>query len=162
MIIRSILTTQARRAVGRQSFRLPSRALRTTRRYSTSNASVPSTPQSQASMLATLTTDLDKIAPRFEIEPEQIHIIKTPAEFYAILKVGLFPSFHSCYTVFLLINHYSSFSKACLSSPLSNPCPCSYFPGSIHDSCLSVDLPIMPSAFHSSLSLSRSLKISSN
>ncbi|KAF2637663.1 CDP-diacylglycerol-glycerol-3-phosphate 3-phosphatidyltransferas-like protein [Massarina eburnea CBS 473.64] len=41
-----------------------------------------STPQSQASMLATITTDLDKIAPRFEVQPDQIEILKTPAEFY--------------------------------------------------------------------------------
>jgi CDP-diacylglycerol--glycerol-3-phosphate 3-phosphatidyltransferase len=39
-------------------------------------------------MLATITTDLDKIAPRFEIQPEQIQIIQTPAEFYETLKVG--------------------------------------------------------------------------
>ncbi|KAH3976292.1 CDP-diacylglycerol--glycerol-3-phosphate 3-phosphatidyltransferase [Parastagonospora nodorum] len=45
-----------------------------------------STPQSQASMLATITTDLDKIAPRFEIQPEQITIIQTPTEFYETLK----------------------------------------------------------------------------
>jgi CDP-diacylglycerol--glycerol-3-phosphate 3-phosphatidyltransferase len=44
-------------------------------------------PQSQASMLATITTDLDKIAPRFEIQPDQIEIIQTPAEFYQTLKV---------------------------------------------------------------------------
>jgi CDP-diacylglycerol--glycerol-3-phosphate 3-phosphatidyltransferase len=40
-------------------------------------------------MLATITTDLDKIAPRFEVQPEQITIIRTPAEFYETLKVGL-------------------------------------------------------------------------
>ncbi|KAF2446551.1 hypothetical protein P171DRAFT_430683 [Karstenula rhodostoma CBS 690.94] len=45
-----------------------------------------STPQSQASMLATITTDLDKIAPRFEVQPEQIEILKTPSEFYDTLK----------------------------------------------------------------------------
>jgi hypothetical protein len=41
-------------------------------------------------MLATITTDLDKIAPRFELRPEQITIIQTPAEFYETLKVGDF------------------------------------------------------------------------
>jgi CDP-diacylglycerol--glycerol-3-phosphate 3-phosphatidyltransferase len=40
-------------------------------------------------MLATITTDLDKIAPRFEVQPEQIEILKTPSEFYETLKVGL-------------------------------------------------------------------------
>lgn len=44
------------------------------------------TPQSQASMLATITTDLDKIAPRFEIQPDQLRILQTPAEFYETLK----------------------------------------------------------------------------
>jgi len=45
-------------------------------------------PQSQAAMLATITSDLDNIAPRFEMQPEQIQIIQTPAEFYQTLKVG--------------------------------------------------------------------------
>ncbi|KAF2008844.1 hypothetical protein BU24DRAFT_359589 [Aaosphaeria arxii CBS 175.79] len=44
------------------------------------------TPQSQASMLATITTDLDKIAPRFEVQPEQIQVLQTPSEFYETLK----------------------------------------------------------------------------
>lgn len=39
-------------------------------------------------MLATITNDLDKIAPSFEIQPEQIQIIQTPAEFYQTLKVS--------------------------------------------------------------------------
>ncbi|KAF2727712.1 hypothetical protein EJ04DRAFT_398347, partial [Polyplosphaeria fusca] len=37
-------------------------------------------------MLATITSDLDKIAPRFDMAPEQIRIIQTPAEFYETLK----------------------------------------------------------------------------
>jgi CDP-diacylglycerol--glycerol-3-phosphate 3-phosphatidyltransferase len=40
-------------------------------------------------MLATITTELDKIAPRFELQPEQITIIQTPTQFYETLKVGL-------------------------------------------------------------------------
>jgi CDP-diacylglycerol--glycerol-3-phosphate 3-phosphatidyltransferase len=47
-----------------------------------------STPPSQASMLTAITTDLDKLAPKFEIDPDQITIIQTPAEFYETLKVG--------------------------------------------------------------------------
>jgi hypothetical protein len=39
-------------------------------------------------MLATITTDLDEIAPRFELQPDQITIIQTPTEFYETLKVG--------------------------------------------------------------------------
>ncbi len=45
-------------------------------------------PQSQASLLATITTDLDKIAPRFDLDANQIHIIQSPADFYETLKVG--------------------------------------------------------------------------
>ncbi|KAF2844371.1 CDP-diacylglycerol-glycerol-3-phosphate 3-phosphatidyltransferas-like protein [Plenodomus tracheiphilus IPT5] len=44
------------------------------------------TPQSQASMLATITTDLDKIAPKFEIQPDQLQILQTPTEFYETLR----------------------------------------------------------------------------
>ena len=40
-------------------------------------------------MLATITTDLDKIAPKFEIQPEQLQIIQTPTEFYETLKVSV-------------------------------------------------------------------------
>jgi hypothetical protein len=89
MIIRSLLRAQAPKIAGRRTFRIPTRTLRTTRRYSTSHSEMASpVPQSQASMLATITTDLDKIAPRFEMQPEQIEILQTPAEFYQTLKVG--------------------------------------------------------------------------
>lgn len=89
MIIRSLLRAQAPKIAGRRTFRIPTRTFRTTRRYSTSSAEMASpVPQSQASMLATITTDLDKIAPRFEIQPDQIEILQTPAEFYQTLKVG--------------------------------------------------------------------------
>ncbi|KAL7268142.1 CDP-diacylglycerol--glycerol-3-phosphate 3-phosphatidyltransferase [Rhizina undulata] len=39
-----------------------------------------------ASMLAPLTVELDKLAPRFEIQSHQIQIIRGPAEFYSTLK----------------------------------------------------------------------------
>jgi CDP-diacylglycerol--glycerol-3-phosphate 3-phosphatidyltransferase len=47
-----------------------------------------STSPSQAPMLTAITSDLDKLAPKFEIDPDQITIIQTPAEFYETLKVG--------------------------------------------------------------------------
>jgi hypothetical protein len=74
--------------MGNRSFRAP-------RRYSTASspAGTPVGSQSQASMLATITTDLDKIAPRFEVQPEQIQILQTPAEFYETLKVSQFTCF---------------------------------------------------------------------
>lgn len=71
---------------------MPSRPIRTTRRFSTANAPPmsPSTPQSHTSMLATINADLDKIAPKFEVDPDQITILKSPAEFYETLKVRFF------------------------------------------------------------------------
>jgi hypothetical protein len=64
-------------------------------------------PQSQASMLATITTDLDKIAPRFEIQPEQVTIIQTPTEFYETLKVGATSwTSHFLYSIRSLIPPY--------------------------------------------------------
>ncbi|KAF1850940.1 CDP-diacylglycerol-glycerol-3-phosphate 3-phosphatidyltransferas-like protein [Cucurbitaria berberidis CBS 394.84] len=88
MIIRGLLRVQAPKIAGRRSFQIASRPMRATRRYSTANAPqmASSTPQSQASMLATITTDLDRIAPKFEMHPEQIQIIQTPTEFYETLK----------------------------------------------------------------------------
>ncbi|KAF2024874.1 CDP-diacylglycerol-glycerol-3-phosphate 3-phosphatidyltransferase [Setomelanomma holmii] len=62
-----------------------------------------STPQSQAAMLATITSDLDKIAPRFEIQPDQITIIKTPAEFYQTLKDKISRAQHRIYLSTLYI-----------------------------------------------------------
>jgi len=56
----------------------------------TSQASSPAVmQQSPVSLLATLTGELDKIAPRFELDPDKIEIIHSPSEFYEALKVGL-------------------------------------------------------------------------
>jgi CDP-diacylglycerol---glycerol-3-phosphate 3-phosphatidyltransferase len=56
------------------------------RRMSTSTApTVPSTPV--PSMLWSLTDELDKLAPRFEMNAAQIHILRSPSEFYETLKV---------------------------------------------------------------------------
>ncbi|EMD91996.1 hypothetical protein COCC4DRAFT_174553 [Bipolaris maydis ATCC 48331] len=60
-------------------------------------------PQSQAAMLATITSDLDKIAPRFEMQPEQIQIIQTPAEFYQTLKDKISKAQHRVYLSTLYI-----------------------------------------------------------
>jgi len=93
MIIRSFMrasTTKTVLPVARQS---PIRGFRATRRYSTSSHAAPDAaplPQSHASMLGTITADLDRIAPRFEINDEDILILKTPTEFYETLKVRYF------------------------------------------------------------------------
>lgn len=39
-------------------------------------------------MLGAFTSELDKIAPKFEIQGSQIQILRTPSEFYETLKVG--------------------------------------------------------------------------
>ena len=39
-------------------------------------------------MLGAFTSELDRIAPKFEIEGSQIQILRTPSEFYETLKVG--------------------------------------------------------------------------
>ncbi|OAL02617.1 CDP-diacylglycerol-glycerol-3-phosphate 3-phosphatidyltransferas-like protein [Phaeosphaeriaceae sp. SRC1lsM3a] len=62
-----------------------------------------SAPQSQAAMLSTITSDLEKIAPRFEIEPERITIIKTPADFYETLKQRISKAQHRIYLSTLYI-----------------------------------------------------------
>lgn len=89
MIVRGLTRAQAPKIVSRRAFCLPIRSVKTTRRHSSSHAPsmASATPQSQASMLATISTDLDKIAPKFEVQPDQITIIQSPAEFYATLKV---------------------------------------------------------------------------
>jgi CDP-diacylglycerol---glycerol-3-phosphate 3-phosphatidyltransferase len=58
------------------------------RRFST--ATSPATnanSSSTASMLGAFTNELDRIAPKFEIQGSQIHILRTPSEFYETLKV---------------------------------------------------------------------------
>lgn len=47
-----------------------------------------------AAILSSLTNELDKIAPRFEVDAERIQIIRSPADFYAELKVDDVCGFH--------------------------------------------------------------------
>jgi hypothetical protein len=54
------------------------------RKFSTSSATAP-TVQSSLSMLASLTTELDKIAPRIDINASQLKILKRPVDFYDFL-----------------------------------------------------------------------------
>ena len=60
------------------------------RGYSASTPQPPATNgQSPESVLGTLTTELDKLAPRFEVNGNQIHIIRTPKDFYETLKTRI-------------------------------------------------------------------------
>lgn len=67
-----------------------------TKRFISSGPSPPPLPPPAptlavpATILASLTNELDKIAPRFEVDAERIHIIRGPADFYAELKVPRF------------------------------------------------------------------------
>jgi CDP-diacylglycerol--glycerol-3-phosphate 3-phosphatidyltransferase len=86
MIVRSIARCSATRRlpVGR-----PRLLNAKPRRFSTSSSSVTSpNGASQASMLGAFTSELDRIAPKFEIQGSQIQILRTPSEFYETLKVG--------------------------------------------------------------------------
>lgn len=62
------------------------------RRCASSSASPPPSHYHPAgppsSILGSLTSELDKIAPRFEIAPERVVILKEPDEFYQALKVS--------------------------------------------------------------------------
>lgn len=58
------------------------------RRYSSTGASHAASPATtKAGMLAPFIGELDKKAPSFDIQGDQIRVIKTPAEFYETLKV---------------------------------------------------------------------------
>ncbi|KAI1767516.1 hypothetical protein GGR53DRAFT_113789 [Hypoxylon sp. FL1150] len=59
------------------------------RRYTTPAGPTPAAPTSSTGMLAPFTNELDKIAPSFRIAGSQIHIIKTPTDFYETLKARI-------------------------------------------------------------------------
>lgn len=48
----------------------------------------PSSSPGTAGMLAPFFGELDRIAPSFKVDGSQIHILRTPTEFYETLKVG--------------------------------------------------------------------------
>jgi CDP-diacylglycerol---glycerol-3-phosphate 3-phosphatidyltransferase len=57
------------------------------RRFTTPSAKLASTMAVPAHPLATVTTQLDRVSPRFEIDPSAITILTGPAAFYETLKV---------------------------------------------------------------------------
>lgn len=63
----------------------------TTRRLIATSSSKPTSAvpvaAMKASALGLVMTELDKIAPRFEVDADSIRIIRTPSDFYSILKV---------------------------------------------------------------------------
>lgn len=83
MIARSVLRCSATRRLGGIRARLP-RAK--SRRYSTATSAPLPNGASQASMLGAFTNELDRIAPRFDIQGSQIRVLRSPNEFYETLK----------------------------------------------------------------------------
>lgn len=83
MIARSILrcsATQRLTGVRSRQFQVKSR------RYSSTSTSSSPNGTSPASLLGAFTDELDKIAPRFDIEGSQVKVIRSPADFYKTLK----------------------------------------------------------------------------
>ena len=58
------------------------------RRYSSSSTAPAATAQSIAAPLASITNELDKISPRFDVPADSIEILRDPAQFYDVLKVS--------------------------------------------------------------------------
>jgi len=59
---------------------------RAQRRYSSTSSGTAAPIQSSAAPIASITNELDKLSPRFDVPAESIEILRTPAEFYATLK----------------------------------------------------------------------------
>lgn len=57
------------------------------RRKASTASTTPTTPPSAASPLASITSELDKISPRFDVSASSIEILRGPPEFYETLKV---------------------------------------------------------------------------
>ncbi|OCK81764.1 CDP-diacylglycerol-glycerol-3-phosphate 3-phosphatidyltransferas-like protein [Lepidopterella palustris CBS 459.81] len=62
-----------------------------------------STPPSNAQFLGAISSDLDLISPRFEVQPSQIQILRTPSEFYETLKAKISKAQHRIYLSTLYI-----------------------------------------------------------
>lgn len=60
---------------------------RVQRRYSSTSAAGPTASvSSSAAPIASITSELDRLSPRFDVPAESIEILRTPAEFYSALK----------------------------------------------------------------------------
>ena len=88
MIVRRVLPClrQASSSVARRQV---TKYGRVQRRYSSTSigSALPAAPvQSSAAPIASITNELDRLSPRFDIPAESIEILRTPAEFYSTLK----------------------------------------------------------------------------
>lgn len=78
--------------------------------HTTSNASPTAIP----SPLGSITVELDRIAPRFEIPASQVTILDSPANFYSTLKVC--PA-----EIAMMITHHPAIVNKIISSAVENP-----------------------------------------
>lgn len=70
--------------------RRPTPAIRSTvRRFSAASAPAADAPASAAHPLAGVASQIDHVAPRFEIDPSQIEILDSPTSFYETLKLKI-------------------------------------------------------------------------
>ncbi|KAM4065769.1 PLD-like domain-containing protein [Hirsutella rhossiliensis] len=91
MLCDSSLETQSRALRPVPSVKSASSSVRVTcRRYTASagggGASAPASPGNGAGALAPIVSELDRLAPSFDVDHESIRILQTPAEFYETLK----------------------------------------------------------------------------
>lgn len=89
MIVRRVLPC-FRQASPSLSRRQISQYGRVQRRYSSSASGTTASAapmQSPAAPTASITSELDKLSPRFDVPADSIEILRTPKEFYATLKV---------------------------------------------------------------------------
>ena len=59
---------------------------RVQRRYSSTATGPAASVSSPAAPIASITSELDRLSPRFDVPAESIEILRTPAEFYGALK----------------------------------------------------------------------------
>jgi hypothetical protein len=57
------------------------------RRFTSPSATPPSQATAPVHPLANVTTQIDRVSPRFEVDPSAINILNSPAAFYETLKV---------------------------------------------------------------------------
>ena len=93
--------------VSRRSVQTSSLAQKTSRRrYSNASPAPVSSTQSPVAALGGLTSELDRLSPRFDINASQITILQDPSEFYETLKA----SHSSClilrYSLLSTLYHY--------------------------------------------------------
>jgi CDP-diacylglycerol---glycerol-3-phosphate 3-phosphatidyltransferase len=65
----------------------PTRSQTHIRRFAALSASYASASAVPPHSLASVTTQLDRVCPRFEIDPSAVNILNSPAAFYETLKV---------------------------------------------------------------------------